>query len=213
MEINEFVLLRILQTIGAYGFRGFYEKKGHFIQSMPLALNNLNKLLLSNKLAVKLPYLNKLITKAIDHPTLKIESISSDKLTVRISSFSYKKTGIPVEYNEHGGGFVFDCRTLPNPYKEEKLRNFTGKDKEIINFFKDKPEIEVFFRNIFGIIDQSINNYKDRGFINLSVSFGCTGGQHRSVYCAEKLKDYLKQKEHINVELNHLEEKTWNILL
>ncbi len=208
-----FVLIRILQTLGAYGYRGYYQRKGHFIQSMPIALNNLYSLCSDDRLKIKIPYLKGLIIKAIAHSDFKEKVIDNERLTIKVSSFSYKKTGIPFDYSGHGGGFVFDCRALPNPYKEEKLRDFTGKDKEINDFFMDKPEMDEFLKNVYNLVNQSIENYQNRGFNNLSVCFGCTGGMHRSVYCAEKLVENLKQRKNIIIEIDHTEEESWKKIL
>ena len=199
-----FVLIRILQTIGAYGFRGFYEKKGHFISSLPLALKNSLYIIKKVQKHVQLPYLYKLLKKT-ETVIPDINIIATNKFNVIINSFSYKKTGIPVDYTEHGGGFVFDCRSLPNPYHEINLRHLTGKDQQIIDFMKNKPEVDTFISSAYCIIEQSIKKYLDRGFNSLNISFGCTGGHHRSVYCTEKVGEMIKQKYNVIVKINHIE--------
>ena len=117
-------------------------------------------------------------------------------------SFSYKK-GVPVDSTEHGGGYVFDCRCLDNPGREERFKTMTGKDKGVIEFLEKNPEVDVFYKHIEGLVDASVKKYSARGFAHLSVSFGCTGGQHRSVYLAERLAKHLKNT--VNVELKHRE--------
>lgn len=127
-------------------------------------------------------------------------------LTVTINSFSFKKN-IPSDQSGNGGGFVFDCRAIHNPGRYDEYKSLTGKDDEVIAFLDNVPEMKLFLDNIFNIIDISIQNYIERDFSNLMVSFGCTGGQHRSVYCAEKLSDYLKNKYDINIITHHIEQE------
>jgi aminoglycoside/choline kinase family phosphotransferase len=202
-----FVLIRLLQAMGAYGFRGFYEKKTHFLKSIPFALKNLEWFLKNITLPVKLPVLLKTLEDVVLSAELKkygTEDIVSDKLTLEIKSFSYQK-GIPVDTSGNGGGFVFDCRLLHNPGKYEQFKNLTGKDMEVIKFFENEPEVKNFLKNVFEIIDQAVEKYLKRNFKHLSVNFGCTGGQHRSVYCSEKLSERLQKKYNLNVVVSHTE--------
>jgi aminoglycoside/choline kinase family phosphotransferase len=189
-----FTLIRILQVLGAYGFRGLIEKKPHFKLSIPGALANLEWWLANAEIDVQLPELMRcldMLTHLEDYR--KIQSEEEGRLTVSISSFSYKNS-IPDDRTGYGGGFVFDCRALPNPGREERYRAFTGKDPIIIQYLEDRPEVEEFLENAGKLVSQSVDNYLERGFDRLSVQFGCTGGQHRSVYCVEKLGSFLRDK-------------------
>ncbi len=210
-----FVYLRLLQVLGAYGFRGLYEKKSHFLQSIPTAIENLKWLLQNIVLSVKLPTLMNVLNSLTEnlpesarHGRVSKQPHSNLKIT--INSFSYKK-GIPDDKTENGGGFVFDCRALPNPGKSEELKHFTGKDKQVIEFLEREKEVEEFFNYVFSIIDKSVEKYLERNFTDLMVNFGCTGGQHRSVFCAEKLTNHLKEKYNVKIILTHTEEDNWKI--
>lgn len=200
---NEFALIRILQMLGAYGYRGYYEGKTHFITSIPFAVKNLKSVI--KKIKLKIPELRKCLNVIIQSEkfsaTTKPES-SSNKLTVRINSFSYRDK-IPTDFTGNGGGFVFDCRAIPNPGRLEKYRTLTGKDLPVKKFLETQPEVKRFLKESFDIVEQSVTNYIERGWTDLMVNYGCTGGQHRSVYCAEKLAEYLKDKYDINISLTH----------
>ncbi len=203
--MDGYILIRIMQAMGCYGFRGFYEQKAHFLQSIPYALKNLSYLLANSKIPVKIPALTSALEKLLVSEKLKKINISTSPLKVTINSFSFKKTH-PVDRTGNGGGFIFDCRALPNPGRYEALKNFTGMDKPIIEFLETKPEISLFLQNIYSIIDQSVTNYQERRFTNLMVNFGCTGGKHRSVYCAEQLANHLKKKFKVDIKLIHIEQ-------
>lgn len=206
-----YVLIRIMQAMGAYGFRGFYEKKTHFLQSIPFAIKNLRYLLDNITFSFRIPTLLNILDKLTNSERLKklgTNNNTSSKLTVYIHSFSYKN-GISFKDNPHGGGFVFDCRPLPNPGREEKYKYLSGLDKDVIKYLDDDPRVSDFLFSIFQIIDLSVENYISRDFEFLSVAFGCTGGQHRSVYCAERLKKHLISKYNINVTLQHKEKTNW----
>lgn len=199
-----YVLIRIMQAMGAYGFRGFYEKKEHFLKSIPFALDNLDWILENVKLPVEIPTLWSVLGKL--RQSERIQKVINDRarLKVVVNSFSYKR-GIPIDESGNGGGHVFDCRALPNPGRYDEYKELTGQDEPVIDFLKAKQEPEVFFNNVKNIVDQSIENYLERGFTNLMISFGCTGGQHRSVFNAEKMTKYLNQNYDIDVILRHRE--------
>ena len=199
-----FALIRILQVLGAYGFRGLIEKKPHFQLSIPGALANLEWWMNHEQIPVKLPELMKcldMLTRLDDYR--KPSDANAGILTVAISSFSYKNS-IPDDHSGYGGGFVFDCRALPNPGREEQYRAYTGKDPVIIKYFEDRPEVAEFLGNARNLVIQSIDNYLERGFDRLTVQFGCTGGQHRSVYCTERLSAILREKyPEIIIKVDH----------
>jgi len=204
---NGFVLIRIMQAMGAYGFRGFYEKKEHFLKSIPFAIRNLEKLLPKLKLPVRMPELLNVLKLLTQSETLKEYGRSSNsELTVRVMSFSYKK-GIPDDPSGNGGGFVFDCRALNNPGRYPEFKKLTGKDLKVQEFLEQKSEMEWFLKPVKALVDQSVKNYLERGFLHLSVSFGCTGGQHRSVYAAEKVAGHLRNNYPVNVVLIHREQQ------
>ena len=200
-----YVLIRIMQAMGAFGFRGFYEKKAHFLQSIPFAIQNLEYLLDTVELPVELPELTKVLRALTKSEELMKFKTPKRRLTVTITSFSYKK-GLPVDKSGNGGGFVFDCRAVHNPGKYEKYVDLTGRDKEVISFFEKENEMQLFLENSFKMVGQSVEKYLKRRFSNLMVSFGCTGGQHRSVYSAEKLAGQLKNKFDVDVVLDHREQ-------
>lgn len=202
-----FVLIRIMQAMGAYGFRGFYEKKAHFLQSIPYALGNLSHLLDVVKLPVALPTLFDTLRRLTQsNDLLNIAASENTQLTVLINSFSYKR-GIPVDISGNGGGHVFDCRALHNPGKYDQYKPLTGKDAPVIAFLENEPEVAEFLTHVKAIVSQSVNRYTQRGFKNLMVSFGCTGGQHRSVYCAEQMVKHLQHNNNIKIVLHHLEQE------
>ena len=199
-----YVLIRLMQTLGAYGFRGYFENKVHFLLSIPYALKNLQWLVEENHIPKKLPELSRLINSILTNNELKKNSFteSKQKLKVTINSFSYKE-GLPKDLTGNGGGFVFDCRSIDNPGRDSEFRDFTGLDEEVIRYLKNKDSVKTFLSSVYTIINNSVNNYIQRDFNHLMVNFGCTGGQHRSVYCAEKLAKHLKENFDILIEINH----------
>ncbi len=199
-----YVFIRIMQALGAYGFRGFYERKAQFLKSVPYAIANLEYLLQSVKLPLALPALTDAWNKLVQSVFLRQLSAVQAQLKVRIQSFSYKR-GIPWDEKGHGGGFVMDCRALPNPGRYAEYADVTGNDQKVIEYLKNKNEVQLFLDNTCKLIDQTVINYQQRNFSDLLVAFGCTGGQHRSVYCANQLAQHLKTKYDIEVEVRHLE--------
>jgi len=206
IDFWKLALVRILQALGAYGFRGLIEHKQHFVQSIPLAFENLKWLLSNFSAASYYPYLTSLLEALPQSKEIKkvLPNQFENKLKLQLGSFSFKK-GLPESKDEHGGGFIFDCRALHNPGRYTEYKTLTGKDKPVIDFFATMPEMEVFLSQVYQLVDFSVQTYLDRGFESLSVHFGCTGGQHRSVYCTEQLKAHLEQKFSIQIELKHRE--------
>ncbi len=202
---SAYVLIRIMQAMGAYGFRGFYEKKTHFLQSIPLAIKNLDYLLNTVEMPTHVPELWRVLQSVCQSEELMQFSNQDKKLTISIFSFSFRK-GIPLDDSGNGGGFVFDCRAIHNPGRYDEYINLTGRDEPVINFLRNEKEMVNFLNSIFPLVDASVEKYIERGFSNLMVSFGCTGGQHRSVYSAEMLAAHVKAKYNINITLNHREQ-------
>lgn len=195
-----FVLLRTLQVLGAYGYRGFFEQKPHFIESAQFAIKNLKWFLDNIKLPLQIPELMKNLQTLVNGK----ESIEKAKgLNVEINSFSYLKYGIPKDNSGHGGGFVFDCRALPNPGRFPEYKDITGKDQKVIEFLQKEKAVDDFLLNVRNITTQAVETYLDRGFDHLTISFGCTGGQHRSVYSAEWLYNYMSKKYPAHFILRH----------
>jgi len=199
-----FVLIRILQALGAYGFRGYYENKPLFLQSIPYALKNLHFLIETRKIPEGLPMLKEVLQRMIADRKFREKTRPAGDLTVTIFSFSYKN-GIPVDEKGNGGGYVFDCRALPNPGRYPEYQLMTGKDLSVTGFLKKEPAVDQFLNHVFSLVDQSVDTYVERGFSHLMVSFGCTGGQHRSVYCSEQLATHLKERFMVRIRIIHRE--------
>lgn len=197
-----YVLVRIMQAMGAYGFRGFYERKTHFLQSVPYAIRNLEYVLRTADLPIELPALTEIWQRLVRSTILRELGNVQLRLTVRIQSFSFKN-GLPQDETGHGGGFVFDCRALPNPGRLEQFAKQTGNDPEVIAFLENQEAVHSFMTRVRDLIAQVVENYQRRNFSDLAVAFGCTGGQHRSVYCANRLAKLLREKYQINVEVTH----------
>jgi hypothetical protein len=209
-ERNEFlhhyyayVYVRIMQALGAYGFRGFYERKAHFLQSVPFALKNLRWLAHNVELPVQLPTLMDAFKNMLASEKLLGLAGEADQLIVRIFSFSFHK-GLPKDESGNGGGFVFDGRNLPNPGREERFKTLTGRDQPVIDYLNQQESAHQFLASVLSLVDASVNTYQERGFKNLMVSFGCTGGQHRSVFLAEQLAKRLRARSHVQVIVRHL---------
>ena len=199
-----YVYVRILQAMGTYGFRGFYERKAHFLQSVPYALKNLRWLAHNVKLPIALPALLEALQGMLASEKLQSLASSADRLQVRIFSFSFHRE-IPADESGNGGGYIFDARCLPNPGREEQFRLLTGKDAPVIDYLNQQSNIHQYLANVFSLVDASVSNYQRRGFKNLMVSFGCTGGQHRSVYLAEQLANHLRAAGGVDVAVRHME--------
>lgn len=206
--LKHFVLFRTMQVLGAYGFRGYFEKKPHFLQSIPFAIDNLRHLL--KHASEDYPYLIEVLQKMTEMKQFKDVGVRKP-LVVRVMSFSYKK-GIPADPSGNGGGFVFDCRAVNNPGKYERYTHFTGMDEPVIQFLEEDGEMQPFLEQAYQLVDFSVKRYKDRGFQNLMVSFGCTGGQHRSVYSAEKMAQHINEKFGVEVQLIHREQNMERVL-
>jgi aminoglycoside/choline kinase family phosphotransferase len=212
-----YVYIRLMQALGAYGFRGFYERKSHFLQSVPYALTNLRWLLHNVELPIPLPTLTdafrsmlgseKLQSLACEAESGKLPTLASESkdLVVRIFSFSFHRGGVPKDGSGNGGGFVFDGRSLPNPGREQRFKTLTGKDTPVIDYLNQQESVHQFLANVASLVDASVSEYQRRGFQSLMVSFGCTGGQHRSVYLAEQLAKHLRGRNGVEVVVRHRE--------
>ena len=209
-----YVYIRILQALGAYGFRGYFERKPHFLASIPYALKNLAWLLDNVELPIALPTLLGLCRSMVDSPVLQALSpravAETNPVQVSISSFSFHH-GLPQDNSGHGGGFIFDARGLPNPGREAQYKQLTGKDAPVIAYLRKHPAVDQYFSHAAALVDSTIASYQQRGFDHLKVSFGCTGGQHRSVYLAEKLAAQLTSKPGVQVLLHHRELERMNL--
>jgi hypothetical protein len=201
-QLRHFVLFRTLQVLGAYGFRGYFEKKPHFIQSVPYAIENLRQLLREDY--TEYPYLCSVLRELTELQSLS-GNAPKKPLTVKVISFSFKK-GIPYDPTGNGGGYVFDCRGVHNPGKYDQYKPLCGLDEPVIKFLEDDGEIFPFLENAYALVDSHVQRYMERGFSNLMVCFGCTGGQHRSVYSAQHMAEHLNQKFGVKVELVHREQ-------
>ena len=199
-----YVYVRIMQALGAYGFRGFYERKPHFLQSVPYALKNLRWLAHNVKLPVAMPALMDAFQGMLSSEKLQQLAPSSSTLKVRIFSFSFHHQ-MPPDESGNGGGFVFDARSLPNPGREDRFKPLTGKDGPVIDYLNQEQSVLEYYAHAQSLVDASVDAYLHRGFANLMVSFGCTGGQHRSVFLAERLARHLRSNTRVEVVIRHIE--------
>jgi aminoglycoside/choline kinase family phosphotransferase len=213
-QYNGYVLIRLLQVLGAYGFRGLFERKAQFLTSIPLALRNLKEFISNQSVGISVPEFRKVLDICLADEVIQqftpTQATEQTPLIVTVNSFSYRKE-IPSDDSGNGGGFVFDCRGILNPGRIESMKTQTGRDKEVIDFLEQQTQMPEFLNSIFDIVDISVEEYIKRGFESLVISFGCTGGQHRSVYAADALARHLRNKYKVKIELNHLvqEEKNW----
>lgn len=199
-ELQYFVLFRLLQVLGAYGFRGLIEGKKHFVESIPLALESVKSLSVLDEFKhIKKLFESERLGQFYTEPPQSFE-----RLTVQVESFSYKKGGIPQDRSDNGGGYVFDCRGIHNPGRYAEYKMMTGRDKPVQRFMLEKSDVQDFLQDAYSLIDRHLEVYQRRGFTHLCIFFGCTGGQHRSVFCAEQTAKYLRKYD-IKIELKHNE--------
>ncbi len=209
-QYNGYVLIRLLQVLGAYGFRGLFERKAHFLTSIPLALRNFKWFLANKHIGIRLPEFERVLNIMIEDEIVKgfepVQADASTPLVVKINSFSYLASGYPKDESNNGGGFVFDCRGILNPGRFEEYKAVNGRNKRVINFLEQQTKMPEFLNSVYNLIDIAVQNYIERGFESLMVSFGCTGGCHRSVYAADALARHVRNKFNVKVELNHIEQ-------
>ncbi len=212
-QYNGYVLIRMLQVLGAYGFRGLFERKAHFLISIPLALNNLKSFITDRSLGIALPEFEKAIELCISDEIIAeftpTRATEETPLKIKINSFSYLKNGYPPDPTKNGGGFVFDCRGILNPGRVEEFKKQSGLDKEVKDYLEQQTKMPLFLNSIYTLVDISVEDYIKRGFESLVINFGCTGGQHRSVYAAEAVARHLKNKFAVKVELDHMNRGNW----
>lgn len=213
-QYNGYVLIRLLQVLGAYGFRGLFERKAQFLTSIPLALTNLKWFFNNQSLGIVVPEFHKVLELCVSDEVIEqftpLQATELTALVVKINSFSYRN-GIPADESENGGGFVFDCRGILNPGRMEEFKTLHGRDKSVKDFIEQQTRMTEFLNSVFDIVDITVEDYIRRGFESLMISFGCTGGQHRSVYAADALARHLRNKFKVKIELKHLvqDEKNW----
>lgn len=213
-QFNGYVLIRLLQVLGAYGFRGLFERKAHFLTSIPMALRNLKMFIAKSPMGIALPEFEKVLEICVADEVIQeftpVQASPQTPLVVKVGSFSFKK-GLPVVDDANGGGFIFDCRGIINPGRIESMKCKTGRDKEVIDYLEQQTQMPEFLHSVFDVVDITVENYIKRGFDSLYVNFGCTGGQHRSVYAADAMTRHLKNKFNVKVKLNHWvqDEKNW----
>jgi len=213
-QYNGYVLIRLLQVLGAYGFRGLFERKAHFLISIPLALRNFKWFLGNKQVGIVLPEFERLLGLMVQDEVIgrfePVQATADTPLVVHINSFSYKKEH-PKDDSDNGGGFVFDCRGIHNPGRIAEFKTQTGRDKPVKDFLEQQTRMPEFLNSVYNIVDISVEDYIKRGFGSLLVSFGCTGGQHRSVYAADALARHLRNKFHVKIDLHHIEQdaKNW----
>jgi aminoglycoside/choline kinase family phosphotransferase len=209
-QYNGYVLIRLLQVLGAYGFRGLFERKAHFLTSIPLALHNLKWFVNNQSIGIVLPEFRKVLDICVSDEVIQnftpIQANADSPLLVKVNSFSYKKTGYPKDDSDNGGGFVFDCRGILNPGRFEEYKKLTGRDKPVKDFLEQQTRMPEFLNNIYNTVDIVVEDYLKRGFDSLMINFGCTGGQHRSVYAADAVVRHLRNKYHVKIALNHIEQ-------
>ncbi|MBL7748375.1 MAG: phosphotransferase [Chitinophagaceae bacterium] len=213
-QYNGYVLIRLLQVLGAYGFRGLFERKAHFLTSIPLALRNLRDFFNNQSVGISLPEFRKVLDICVADEVIEqftpTQADENTPLVIKVHSFSFRKQ-TPTDDSGNGGGFIFDCRGILNPGRVDSMKTQTGRDKDVKDFLEQQTKMPEFLNSVFDIVDITVEEYIQRGFESLMISFGCTGGQHRSVYAADAMARHLKNKFKVKVELKHIvqEEKNW----
>lgn len=213
-QYSGYVLIRLLQVLGAYGFRGLFERKAQFLTSIPLALRNLREFFNNQSVGIAVPEFKKVLDICLADEVIQqftpTQATEKTPLVIKINSFSYRKE-IPQDDSGNGGGFVFDCRGILNPGRIESMKTQTGRDKEVRDFLEQQTKMPEFLNSVFDIVDITVEEYIKRDFESLTISFGCTGGQHRSVYAADETARHLRNKFKVKIELKHIvqEEKNW----
>ncbi|MEO6729698.1 MAG: RNase adapter RapZ [Ferruginibacter sp.] len=212
-QYNGYVLIRLLQVLGAYGFRGLFERKAHFLTSIPLALQNLKWFITNQNVGIAVPEFKKVLELCVSDEVIQsftpVQANDETPLVVTINSFSFIKTGYPKDETKNGGGFVFDMRGILNPGRFDEYKFLSGLDKSVKDFLEQRTKMPDFLNGVYSLIDISVEDYIKRGFENLMISFGCTGGQHRSVYAAEALARHLRNKFKVKINLNHNNTENW----
>jgi len=215
-QYNGYVLIRLLQVLGAYGFRGLFERKAHFLTSIPLALQNLKWFVQNQSVGIAVPEFKKVLEICIGDNVIQeftpVQATEETPLLVTINSFSFIKTGYPKDETKNGGGFVFDMRGILNPGRFDDYKHLSGQDKPVKDFLEQQTRMPDFLNSVYSIIDISVEDYIKRGFEHLTINFGCTGGQHRSVYAAEALARHLRNKFKVKIELSHTNKDNWKTL-
>jgi aminoglycoside/choline kinase family phosphotransferase len=211
-QYNGYVLIRLLQVLGAYGFRGLFERKAHFLTSIPLALQNLKWFINNQSIGIAVPEFKKVLELCISDAVIAeftpVQATADTPLQITINSFSYKK-GIPTDATENGGGFVFDMRGILNPGRFDAYKHLSGLDKPVKDFLEQQTKMPDFLNSVYSIIDINVEDYIKRGFASLQINFGCTGGQHRSVYAAEAVARHLRNKFKVKIQLAHTNKENW----
>ena len=211
-QYNGYVLIRLLQVLGAYGFRGLFERKAHFLSSIPLALRNLKFFIENKRVGIITPEFDRMLKLVVSDDIIErftpLQANEQTSLVIDINSFSYRK-GIPNDASDNGGGFVFDMRGILNPGRFDAYKTLCGKDKPVIDFLEQRTKMNEFLNSVWDLIDITVEDYLKRNFSHLQINFGCTGGQHRSVYAAEQTARHLRNKYKVKVILHHTNQENW----
>jgi len=212
-QYNGYVLIRLLQVLGAYGFRGLFERKAQFLTSIPQALKNLKWFVDNQNLGISVPEFKKVLELCISDEVVKeftpVQATEETPLVVKVNSFSFIKTGYPKDETINGGGFVFDMRGILNPGRFEAYKHLSGLDKPVKDFLEQQTKMPEFLNSVYSVIDISVENYIKRGFEHLVINFGCTGGQHRSVFAAEAIARHLRNKFKVRIVVEHVNRENW----